>query len=92
MYIYFVTSLRGRFNFQPSYLTVLQDGVATEQVVVTLLPLGAAACLVQRRLKAPAVSPLASVVISISSGTPGRLIIFVKTVISVPTSNQNIAF
>ena len=92
MYIYFVTSPRGRFNLQPGYLTMLRGGVATEQVVVTLLLLGAAACLVQRRLKAPVVSPLASVVISTSSGTPGRLIIFIKTVISVPTSNQNIAF
>ena len=86
MYICFVTSPRGRFNFQPSYLTVLQGGVATEgsedtpililviciSVVVTLLLIGAAACLVQRRHKTPAASPPASVVISTSSGTPER--------------------
>ena len=30
MYICFVTSPRGRFNFQPSYLTVLRSSVSTE--------------------------------------------------------------
>ena len=35
MYIYFVTSPRGRFNLQPGCLTMLRGGAAAEQVVVT---------------------------------------------------------
>jgi len=73
MYICFVTSPRGRFNFQPSFLTVRRSNVSpvTEDtpililvicisIVITLLLIGAAACLVQRRQK-PVASPPASV-------------------------------
>ena len=85
MYICFVTSPRGRFNFQPSYLTVLKSSVATEgeedtpilvlvvciSIIATLMLIGAAACLVQRRQKPPA-SPPPSVVISNTSTSPEK--------------------
>ena len=86
MYICFVTSPRGRFNFQPSYLTVLKsNSVATEgveetpilvlvvciSIIATLMLIGAAACLVQRRQKPPA-SPPPSVVISNTSTSPEK--------------------
>lgn len=66
MYICFVTSLNGGFNFKPSYLTVVQKSdtsssspldstllilIISISLVTTLLLLAAVACLVQRKSK-----------------------------------------
>jgi len=70
MYICFVTSLNGGFNFKPSYLTVVQKSdtntssspdsmlmilIISVSIVTTLLLLAAVACLVQRKQKTSSV-------------------------------------
>jgi hypothetical protein len=85
MYICFVTSPRGRFNFQPSFLTVRRGGVATEDGAggedTTLLVLGicisvlvtlaivGAAACLVQKRGKVPASPPASVTISTSAST-----------------------
>eukprot|EP00090_Calanus_glacialis_P035353 TRINITY_DN60373_c0_g1_i1.p1 TRINITY_DN60373_c0_g1~~TRINITY_DN60373_c0_g1_i1.p1 ORF type:complete len:485 (-),score=93.30 TRINITY_DN60373_c0_g1_i1:118-1572(-) len=70
MYICFVTSLKGGFNFKPSYLSVVKKSdtnsnedfpllilVICISIVTTLLIIGTVACLVQKKQKISPPSP-----------------------------------
>jgi len=71
MYICFVTSLKGGFNFKPSYLSVVQktDTTSTNEdfpllilvicisIITTVLIIGTVACLVQKKQKVSPPSP-----------------------------------
>merc|ERR1719208_633238 len=82
MYICFVTSFNGGFNFKPSYLTVVQKSdtggpldltllilIICISIVTTLLIIGTVACLVQRKTKTPPSSP-ETVTVEVSPDKP----------------------